>query len=147
MKKSPAPAAFVLPAAIAAAFAATLVLGAAPRAAAQPPAPAPARPACFWTRSIRNFAANDTNSVYLRVGGNQVFQLSLFANCINVNWVHRMGLRTRGGGNSNICEGPNPGLDVVIHDVGVAGNGRCPVTGVRRLTPEEVAALPPQARP
>jgi hypothetical protein len=118
-------------------------------ASAQPPgaaAPPPNRhPACFWIRNIWNFAANDTRTLYLRVGGNQVWALSLFANCLQLDWVHHVGIRNRGAG-SNICEGVNPGIDVVIRDVGI-GRQSCPVTAVRKLTPDEVAALPPLARP
>ncbi|HWF78635.1 MAG TPA: DUF6491 family protein [Caulobacteraceae bacterium] len=116
--------------------------------AAQPPAaaPAPAQRACFWTRSITNFAAVDTTRVYLRASGRRVFELTLFANCLQLNWVHRLGIRTRGS--SNICEGPNPGVDVIVRDRGgIPGGQRCPVTNIRLLTPDEVAALPPRARP
>jgi hypothetical protein len=131
------------PVAIAAA-AAVLASGLTLSATAQP-SPKPS-PACFWQRSITNFAANDTSRVYLRVGGNQVFELTLFANCLQLNWVHRLAIRSRGS--SNVCEGPNPGLDVIVRDSGgIPGGQRCPVTGVRKLTPDEVAALPPQARP
>jgi hypothetical protein len=118
-------------------------------ASAQPPAaaaPPPNRhPACFWIRNITNFAANDTSTLYLRVGGNQTWALSLFANCFQLDWVQRVGIRNRGAG-SNVCEGPNPGIDVVLRDVGI-GRQSCPVTAVRKLTPAEVAALPPLARP
>ena len=126
------------------ATAAALLAGLCVSAAAQ--SPPKQHPACFWERSIRNYAANDTSRVYLRVGGNQVFELTLFANCLKLNWVHRLGIRSRGA-SSNICEGRNPGIDIVVHDSGIPGGRRCPVTGVRSLTPEEVAALPPLARP
>lgn len=125
---------------------AALLAGFCVSAAAQ--SPPKQHPACFWQRSITNFAANDTSRVYLRVGGNQVFELTLFAKCLQLNWVHRLAIRSRGSSsNSNICEGRNPGIDVVVHDSGIPGGRQCPVTGVRKLTPEEVAALPPLARP
>lgn len=128
------------------AFAAMLAPMLSGSAAAQPPAAQPnPRPACFWTRSITNFAANDTTRVYLRASGRRVFELTLFANCLQLNWVNNLAIRTRAS--SNICEGPNPGIDVIVRGGGVAGGQRCPVTNVRALTPEEVAALPPRARP
>jgi hypothetical protein len=115
-------------------------------AAAQPPtAPPPNQRACFWTRSVTNFAAVDTTHVYLRASGRRVFELTLFANCLQLDWVNRLAIRTRGS--SNICEGPNPAVDVIVRDSGIPGGQRCPVTNVRLLTPEEVAALPPRARP
>ena len=145
MKKRLAPALASLAAASTA-----VVLGAlAVSAAAQPPPAPPSKPAgsaCFWVRNVTNFAANDTNTLYLRVGGNQVWRLSLFANCFQLDWVHRVGLESIGGFEPQICEGPNPGVDVVVRDIGI-GRQRCPITGVRKLTPPEIAALPRQARP
>jgi hypothetical protein len=111
-------------------------------ALAAPPRPAPA---CFWIRNITNFAASDTSTLYLRVGGNQVWRLQLFSNCIDLDWVHHLAIRSRGVG-SNVCEGPNPGIDVVVRDIAI-GRQSCPVTDVRKLTPDEVAALPKNARP
>jgi len=127
------------------AFAAALAFTA---AAQPPPAAARTRPparACFWIRNVSNFAAADTSTLYLRVGVSQVWRLTLFANCFNLDWVHHVGLDARGVG-SNICEGPNPGVDVVVRDVAF-GRQRCPVIDVRRLTPDEIAALPRGARP
>lgn len=109
------------------------------------PAPPKASPACFWVRNVDGFAANDTTTLYLRTNMNQVWELKLFSNCLNLDWVHRLGIRNRGAG-SNVCEGPNPGIDVVVRDVAV-GRQSCPVTNVRRLTPDEIAALPKNARP
>ena len=114
------------------------------RAVAQPAPPRPA-PACFWIRNVDGFAANDTRTLYLRVGMNQVWELKLFANCLNLDWVHHLGIRNRGAG-SNVCEGPNPGIDIVVRDVAI-GRQSCAVTGVRRLSPDEIAALPKNARP
>lgn len=133
------------PATLAAAAVALVALTAS--AAAQPPPAAPpaSQRACFWSSSVTNFAAVDTTRVYLRASARRVFELTLFADCINLDWVQRMALRTRGS--SNICEGPNPAVDVFIRDSGLPGGRRCPVTNVRLLTPEEVAALPPRARP
>ena len=131
-------------ASIVAVSAAAVVALPAERVVAQPAAPK-ASPACFWIRNVDGFAANDTTTLYLRVGMNQVWELKLFANCLNLDWVHHLGIRNRGAG-SNICEGPNPGIDVVVRDIGI-GRQSCPVTGVRKLTPDEVAALPKNARP
>ena len=143
MKKIPA----VL-ASLAAASAAVVLGTLAVSAAAQPPPAAPPRPpapACFWIRNVTNFAANDTNTLYLKVGFNQTWRLGLFANCFDLDWVHHLGIRARGVG-SSVCEGRNPDIDVVVRDPGF-GHQSCPVTDVRRLTPAEVAALPKNARP
>jgi hypothetical protein len=139
--KTLAPAAF--------AFAAALSVS----AAAQPPPDGPAAGpparhahACFWRRMISSFGASDDSTLYVRVGARDIYELKLFANCFNLSWVHHVGLQSFGGGESSICEGPNPGVDVVVRDIGI-GRQRCPVTSVRKLTPPEVAALPRTARP
>jgi len=117
-------------------------------ASAQPPpgAPPPSKPApaCFWPSSINNFAAVDEENLYLRVGIRDVYRAKLFANCLDLDWVHHLALVSHGS--SVLCEGSNLDTDVVVRDVGI-GRQRCPVTDLRKLTPDEVAALPKGARP
>jgi len=138
--KTLAPAAFAL--------AAVLALS----ASAQPaPGPAPAKPAktaraCFWRRNIDNFAAVDDTTLYLRANIHDVYALTLFSHCFDLDWVHHVELDSFGQFEPVICEGPNPGIDVVVRDIGI-GRQRCPITGVRKLAPPEIAALPKQARP
>ena len=118
-------------------------------AVAQPSPAAPPHAAayCFWNRNITNFAAIDEQTLYLRVGVSEVWRLQLFSPCFNLDWVHHIAIRTRGGGfETSICEGPNPPAEVVVRDTAF-GRQSCPVTDVRKLTPEEVAALPKLARP
>jgi hypothetical protein len=137
--KTLAPAAF--------AFAAALALTASADPTAGPTTkPAHAPRSCFWTRMVSNFAASDESTVYVRVGVSQVYELKLFSNCLDLDWVHHIALRSVDGGESDICEGSNPGVDVVVRDIAI-GRQRCPITGVRKLTPAEVAALPKDARP
>jgi hypothetical protein len=131
-------------AAAALAIAAAISVG----ASAQPPGAAPPppkpRPACFWTSRIENFAAVDEQNLYLRVGIRDVYRAKLFSNCFDIAWVHHLALISRGS--SLICEGSNLDVDVIVRDVG-AGRQRCAVTNIRKLTPDEVAALPKDARP
>jgi hypothetical protein len=126
------------------AVAAALALG----ASAQPPPGAPPppkpKPLCFWASRIENFAAVDRENLYLRVGNSDVYQAKLFASCLDLDWVHRLALVSQPS--SLICEGSNMDLNVVVRGV-ATGRQRCSVTTVRRLTPDEVAALPKGARP
>jgi hypothetical protein len=108
-----------------------------------PPLPKP-KPACFWTSRIENFAAHDDQTLYLRVGVRDVYQAKLFSDCFDISWVHHIALVSRGS--SMICEGPNLDVDVIVRDI-AAGRQRCPITSVRKLSPDEVAALPKDARP
>lgn len=99
---------------------------------------------CFHVHNVNNFAATDTETVYVRVGVSEVYRLKLFATCLDLDWVHHLALFTRSS--PFICEGPNPDLDVGIRSVSI-GRQRCPVTDVKKLTPQEVAALPKGDRP
>jgi hypothetical protein len=106
---------------------------------------------CFWSRDVRNVKSSDfERTVNVRVTRNEVFQLKLFSSCRDISWSSRIELRTRGSG--HICEGSGLNVEVVPdrrlgRTSRSASQRRCQVTSVRRLTPEEVAALPPSARP
>jgi hypothetical protein len=126
------------------AAAAVLALGASAQPPSGPALAAKPRPSCFWTNRIENFAAHDERNLYLRVGQRDIYQAKLFASCFDINWVHHIALVSRSS--SLICEGPNLDVDVVVRDI-AAGRQRCPVTSIRKLTPDEVAALPADARP
>ena len=132
------------PAAIAlvAALSVAANVGADPAPSAKPP-PKPA-PACFWTREADGFSAPDDQTLYVRVGVRDVYRLKLFGNCMDISWVHHIGLATHGM--SDICEGPNPDVDVIDRETGI-GRQRCPVTDVHKLTPDEFAALSKKDRP
>ena len=126
------------------AIAVALAFGAAAQPPADSPPPPKPKPSCFWANRIQNFAAIDQRNLYLRVGVHDIYRAQLFSNCFDISWVHRLALVSRSS--SLICEGPNLNVDVVIRDVGL-GRQRCPVTEIRKLTPDEVAALPSGARP
>jgi len=66
----------------------------------------------------------------------------MFGDCQDMEWNQRLALISRGGG--SICSGMD--AEVVNRATGL-GRQRCPVRGMHKLTPEEVAALPRNARP
>jgi hypothetical protein len=96
---------------------------------------------CFWTRDVNNFAAADDRTVNVRVGANRVYELDLLGPCPDVDWTQRLGIQSRGS--DSICTG----VDAMIIAPSPIGPQRCAVRTVRRLTPQEVASLPPRARP
>jgi hypothetical protein len=116
------------------------VAGAAPTLAADP---APTKPVrhCFWTRDVSNFSAADDRTVYIRVGVKDIYRLDLFSPCPDVDWTQKLAIESRGG--SSICTG----LDATLIVPSQIGTQRCMVRTVTRLTPEEVAALPPKSKP
>jgi Family of unknown function (DUF6491) len=134
-----APASLALAAALV--FAASV--GSQPTPSAPKPPPKPAQ-ACFWAREADGFSAPDDQTLYVRVSVRDVYRLKLFGNCMDISWVHHIGLATHGM--SDICEGPNPDVDVIDRETGI-GRQRCPVTDVHKMTPDEIAALPKNERP
>jgi len=120
------------------ALAATGVAAATPDHAADPQK----RNQCFWTRNANGFAAADEHTLNVRVGVRDVYQFEMFGSCQGLDWDQRIALVSRSG--SSICTGMD--AEVVASSPGF-GRQRCPVRSVRKLTPEEVAALPKRAKP
>jgi hypothetical protein len=126
-----------------AAVAALLTLGvaAATPAFAESPAKPPSKNQCFFTRNADGFAAPDEKTLYVRVGVRDVYQFEMFGTCQDLDWNQRIALVSRAG--SSICTGMD--ADVVTHSP--IGPMRCPVRSVKKLTPDEIKALPPKSRP
>ena len=105
------------------------------------PAAAKPRGQCFWTHQIYNFASDDNRIVNLRVGVKDVYQLEMFGRCQDVDWTQKIAVISRGG--SSICTG----LDAEIIAPTPIGPMRCPVKTVRKLSVDEIKALPKRSRP
>ena len=118
---------------------------AAPLPSAAAPAPTPSRNvgACFPASEVASFAVVDDRTVNILVGVREVYQLKLFAPCFDVDWADAIGLRAFGG--DWICESANSGAELFSRSSTV--RNRCPVTSVRKLTPDQVSALPRGERP
>lgn len=96
---------------------------------------------CFWTHEASGFASADNRTVNVRVGVNEVYQFEMFGRCEDVDWSQSIALVSRGS--DYICSG----LDAEIISPSTIGPTRCPVKNIRKLTPEEIKALPRRARP
>lgn len=96
---------------------------------------------CFWTKSVSSFSAPDDKTVNIRVGVKDYYQLELMGPCPDVDWNTAIALESRGS--SYICTG----LDATVISHTPIGPQRCPVRSVRKLTPQDVAALPKKAKP
>ncbi len=97
---------------------------------------------CFYGGNVNGFQAVDNSTVLLSIGTKQVYEVKLMSPSIDVKWASGIALVSRGGGNF-ICSA----LDADLVVPGVTGPERFPVTSIRHLTPEQVAALPPKDRP
>lgn len=122
--------------------AALLAGGAAVSIAADKPAAKYDARQCFYTRNVTSFAAPDEKTLYVRVNVRDVYRFDMFGTCPDIDWNQRLALVSRGS--SWICTGMD--AEVITQRTGL-GPQRCPVSNVRKLTPEEVAALPRRAKP
>ncbi len=120
-----------------------LLMLAATLAASTAAVAAPGR-SCFWARSVDSFRSPDSETVYLRAHVRDVYELKLFAPCLDVDWAHHIVLRSRGS--SFVCEGTVNNVEIIVHSVG-GHRQHCQVSSVRKLTPDEVSALPKSSRP
>jgi hypothetical protein len=96
---------------------------------------------CFFTRNVNGFSAPDDETLYLRVGVNDVYQMQMFSPCPDMDWAQGLAVVSRSG--STVCRG----TDATIVAPGPFGQQRCMVRSVRKLTDVEAAALPPGDRP
>lgn len=96
---------------------------------------------CFFSRDVRGFAAPDDKTLYLRVRAKEVYRLDMKGRCPELDWEHKIAIDSRGS--SSICSA----IDATVLVKNSIGVSRCPVETLTRLTPEEVAALPPKSRP
>ena len=91
---------------------------------------------CFSASSVNGFDAIDDDTVLVTTGVRNVYQLEIVGVCPDVDWSLRIGLRSRSG-SSWICEA----IDAELLVPSPSGLQRCPVIGVKKLTPAEVQAL------
>jgi len=127
----------LLPALIAAMPAAPVAADAASQSAKKT-----ANRSCFYARNLDSWTAVDRQTVNLRVGLHDYYQLKLLGDCPDIDWTQTIGMQSKGA--DWICSG----LDVtlIVPQAGI-GPRRCPATDLRKLSREEVAALPPKQKP
>ena len=119
---------------------AAALLATAPVAVAQTPDKPPAKRQCFFPRSVNGFSAVGNDMVNVRVGVREVYQLKLLGPCPDIDWTWQIGIISRG---ATVCTG----FDATLLVPSNIGSQRCEVRAVRKLTPEEIAALPARQKP
>ena len=96
---------------------------------------------CFYSRNINGFTAVDDETINVRVGVRDIYQLKFLGPSRDVRWANGIALVSHGG--SFICSS----LDATVVVPGPTGPQRFPVKAIRHLTPDEVANLPRKQRP
>lgn len=90
---------------------------------------------CFTAGQVNSFHPIDRDTILVRTGASTYYQLDILGTCPDINWSARVGIRSTGG--SWICRGQD--AEIIVPNPG-RGFDRCPVLGVRLLTPEEAKA-------
>ena len=98
---------------------------------------------CLHIPSVNSFTAVDRETVNVRVGVRDYYQLELLGTCRDIDWNLSVALRSRGAG-SFACDAL--GLEV-ISPTNIGPPDVCPVTAMRKLSEAEVAALSRRDRP
>jgi Family of unknown function (DUF6491) len=94
---------------------------------------------CFYPNQWTSWKAPDDHTIYLNVG-NRVFRLDIAGSCPTL----RLGatLITRGR-SAQLCSAID--WDLRVRSAGITAG--CIVSNMTQLTPDEIAALPKEARP
>lgn len=98
---------------------------------------------CFRTRDIRNHTVGDDHTLYLDVSGRDVYRVEMRASCLAGATSSDPLVMRQPPGSPIVCRPID--LDILVDRGGFTSP--CIVGGIDRLTPEQVAALPPRIRP
>ena len=104
-----------------------------------------AKPArqCFSASRIANWARASDSVVNLRVAGGGYYQVALAGQCLKAVSANQVTMTFKTDSGDDVCAPLD--LDVVVSNGGVPIT--CGVDSLRRLSPEEVAALPSKQKP
>ncbi len=107
---------------------------------------APARTRqCFSVRQVDNFEQGRSGQVFLRVGRTDVYELDAAGGCPDMDFAIQMALIPDGGlVGSRLCT--DDWARIVVPG-STSQTTVCRVRVSRKLTGEEIAALPPRHRP
>lgn len=89
---------------------------------------------CFRPDDVSGFTVIDDRTVDVSISPKNVYRLTLFSPSSDIDWSLRIGIYSRG--RSWVCSGYD--AEIIVPEA--TGRRRYPVTDVRKLTPEELAA-------
>lgn len=106
-------------------------------------ASAPAAGQCFRVQDMRNHTIGDNRTLYVDMLGGDTYRITMKGSCL-VGAISSDAIVTRQPpGSSIVCKPID--LDLSMHRDGFTVP--CIVDSIAKMTPEEVAALPPRLRP
>jgi hypothetical protein len=92
---------------------------------------------CFFASSVTGFSEAGPDRTIVNIGSKESWELTLSGGCPDVDYAMRIGIVSRGS--QRICTG-RPAELVVPSASGSSGQ-RCLVRNIRKLSPEEAAAV------
>jgi hypothetical protein len=98
---------------------------------------------CFMTREIRNHTVGDRNTLYLNVGGRDTWRVTMSNNCLSASTGYDPLVIRNFTGSTDICRPLDLDIGVNTGDF----TSHCIVSGISKMSPAEVAALPAKVRP
>ncbi len=125
--------------------AALAAAGCAPMASGPPEDRAAARP-CFLPQTTINFTVDRDTTAYIRAGRNEVYELQS-GGCRGLGAARSISLSAISNQGSRVCVGDTVGMTSAGPSLTNENNSACRAQVVRRLTADEVAALPSRLRP
>lgn len=115
-----------------------------PALAADRPKPAADGSQCFRVSQIRNHTKGDNQTLYISARNRDVFRLGMSGNCLAGVSSSDPLVLTPTAGNDVICRPLD--LDLKVR-MGPGGLTPCIIKDITKLTPEQIAALPPKVKP
>jgi hypothetical protein len=108
--------------------------------------PASAADACFRTNDMHNHTKIDDNSIYVAVGLHDVYRITAAGKCFaGMTSSGTLVIKTTAS-TGLVCKPLD--LDLGVRDSGAGAiTTHCIVSGVTKLTPTEVAAIPKKLKP
>lgn len=113
-------------------------------ALAQPAAPPSHRSQCFFVSQFENWRAPDKRTINIRVQGNHYFRLDLGNECYPLRSGSARLITTFRGTNT-VCSPLD--WDLRVSEGIGSPSEPCIVKAMTELSPAEIAALPPKAKP
>jgi len=107
---------------------------------------APAR-ACFYPSTVVNFRTSGDNIAYIKAGRNEIYELRAAGFCRGLSAARSLAISETPGMGSRACVGDTVNVIASAPSLDDSTNVPCRAQVARKLTDEEVAALPDRLRP
>lgn len=121
-----------------------LAASCAPTSSADGDASRTAARTCFYPDQIVDFRAGDAQTLYVRTRRDEVIQMKSVGYCRDLETAHVLAISPASGADPRICTGDS--AEVATSTAAVSSTS-CRVWVERRLTEDQVAALPERLRP